>query len=323
MPMALAVLASGGVKPGETTGLAGALPLGVAFAATIGGLGTIVGSPVNAIGVALIEKTLPVEISFAMWSAFGIPIVLLGVPLAALIIAKVQRLHDDPFDAEVAHAAISLEPTWSQAERRLGVVFALTVLAWVTQPLLAPLLPDNSLEDGTIAAVAGLFLFVLPDGSGRPLLIWREANRAPWDIVFMFGGGLALAMGMTASGLAAWMGQMLLPLGSVPLPLVALALVALVIVITEFASNVATASGIVPIVASLVVALGADPILLALPAAMAASWGFMLPAGSAPNAIAWATGHISLQRVVRAGLALDLAGVFLIVGVVWGVAALG
>jgi sodium-dependent dicarboxylate transporter 2/3/5 len=138
----------------------------------------------------------------------------------------------------------------------------------------------------------------------------------------MFGGGLAMAMGMTESGLAKWLGDMLLPLASVPLPLLALVLVAFVIVITEFASNIAVASGIMPVVAALVGAMGADPILIALPAAIASTWGFMLPAGTGPNAIAWATGHVALGRVIRAGLILDVAGVFLLVGVVWTVAAL-
>jgi sodium-dependent dicarboxylate transporter 2/3/5 len=138
----------------------------------------------------------------------------------------------------------------------------------------------------------------------------------------MFGGGLALAAGMQASGLASWIGTALLPLAAWPLVLVALAVVALVIVVTEFASNVATATGIVPVVASLVVALGADPVLLALPAALAASWGFMLPAGTGPNAIAWATGRIRIDRMVTAGALLDLAGVLLIVGVVWVIATL-
>jgi sodium-dependent dicarboxylate transporter 2/3/5 len=138
----------------------------------------------------------------------------------------------------------------------------------------------------------------------------------------MFGGGLALAAGMQASGLAGWVGQALLPLESWPLVLVAVAVVALVIIVTEFASNVATATGIVPVVASLVVALGADPVLLALPAALAASWGFILPAGTGPNAIAWATGRIRIEKVVAAGALLDVAGIFLIVGVVWGIAAL-
>ena len=199
---------------------------------------------------------------------------------------------------------------------------ALAMLLWVTQPLTEPLLPKGALTDGTIAVFVGLLLFVVPDGTGRPMLTWPEANRAPWDVIMMFGGGLALAAGMTASGLAAWLGQSLLPLAALPLWVVALAVVALVVLITEFASNVATASGIMPVVASLTVALGADPLLLALPAAMAASWGFMLPAGTGPNAIAWATGRIALPRMVLAGALLDVAGIFLLVGAIWAVAAL-
>ena len=200
-------------------------------------------------------------------------------------------------------------------------MFALALAAWIAQPWIEPLLPKNSFTDGTIATIAGMMLFVLPDGTGRPMLVWSEADRAPWDVVLMFGGGLAMAMGMTESGLASWIGQMLLPLGQVPLPIVALVLVAVVILITEFASNIAVASGIMPVVAALVAAIHADPVLLALPAAVAATWGFMLPAGTGPNAIAWATGHIALPRVLKAGFLLDLAGVFLIVGVIWAVAA--
>jgi len=138
----------------------------------------------------------------------------------------------------------------------------------------------------------------------------------------MFGGGLALAAGMQVSGLADWLGQALLPLENWPLILVALAIVAMVVLITEFASNVATASGIIPVVAALIVALGVDPILLAMPAALAASWGFMLPAGTGPNAIAWATGRIRIEKMVGAGLILDLIGIVLIVMVVWAIAAI-
>jgi sodium-dependent dicarboxylate transporter 2/3/5 len=322
MPMALAMLAAGGIKEGETSGMAGALPMGVAFAATLGGYGTLVGTPTNAIAVGLLEQTLGMRISFAQWSLFGMPVVILGVILAAFIIARVHRLHEDKFDPAAARAAIEQDAGWTVPERRLVPVFALTVLAWLAQPLLEMVAPKGSVTDGTIAAIAGLTLFVLPDGTGRPMLNWREANRAPWDVVLMFGGGLALAMGMTESGLAGWMGKMLLPLSAVPLPIVALVLVGFVVIVTEFASNVAAASGIMPVVAALVAALGADPILLALPAAFAASWGFMLPSGTGPNAIAWATGHISLPRVLRAGLMLDLAGIVLIVGVIWAIAPL-
>ena len=339
MPMALAVLVAGGrlgpsasssgsqadpqgLPIGHTEGLSGALPLGIAFAASIGGLGTIIGSPTNPIAVGLIEETTGVQITFGQWMIYGMPIVLIGVPLAAFIIARVQRVGKDTFDVAAARSAIATQREWTVPEKRLVPLVALALLLWTTRPLTDPFLPVGAREDGIIAVFVGLLLFVLPDGTGRPLLTWPEADRAPWGVIMMFGGGLALAAGMGASGLAGWLGQSLLPLAALPLWVVALAVVGLVILITEFASNVATASGIMPVVASLTVALGADPVLLALPAAMAASWGFMLPAGTGPNAIAWATGRIHLPRMVGAGLMLDLSGAFLIVGAIWAVAAL-
>ena len=322
MPMALAVLAAGGVGAERKDGLSGALPLGIAFAASIGGLGTIIGSPTNPIAVGLIEETTGVQITFGQWMIYGMPIVLIGVPLAAFIIARVQRVGEDTFDVAAARSAIATQREWTVPEKRLVPLVALALLLWTTRPLTDPFLPVGAREDGIIAVFVGLLLFVLPDGTGRPLLTWPEADRAPWGVIMMFGGGLALAAGMGASGLAGWLGQSLLPLAALPLWVVALAVVGLVILITEFASNVATASGIMPVVASLTVALGADPVLLALPAAMAASWGFMLPAGTGPNAIAWATGRIHLPRMVGAGLMLDLSGAFLIVGAIWAVAAL-
>ncbi|UIP07790.1 DASS family sodium-coupled anion symporter [Erythrobacter sp. SDW2] len=322
MPMALAVLAGGGVNLEDRDGLAGALPMGIAFAASIGGLGTIVGSPTNGIAVGLLDNVIDVQISFVEWMAYGVPVVLLGIPLAAFIIARVQRVSAHPFDVHAARAAIDDRAPWTSAQKRLLPVIAFAFFLWVTQYWAAPYLPKGSWTDGTIAILAAMALFLIPDGTGRPLLVWQEANRAPWDVIMMFGGGLALAAGMAASGLADWLGQALLPLEALPLVVVALAIVAMVVLITEFASNVATASGIIPVVASLVVALGVDPMLLAMPAAIAASWGFMLPAGTGPNAIAWSTGHISMRKMVRAGLWLDIFGIMLIVGVVWGVAAI-
>ncbi|MBA4767126.1 MAG: SLC13/DASS family transporter [Porphyrobacter sp.] len=327
MPMALAVLEGGGGAEADgeeikQDGIHGALPMGIAFAASIGGLGTIVGSPTNAIAVGLLDKLAGVRISFAEWSLYGIPLVLLSVPLAAFIVARVQRVAEHPFDVAAARAAIDSHAAWTAPEKRLVPIALITFLAWVTQPLVAAALPPGSWTDGTIAIIAALALFLLPDGTGRPLLVWKEADRALWSVIFMFGGGLALAAGMATSGLAKWIGAALLPLEAWPLVLVALAVTVLVIVVTEFASNVATATGIIPVVAALVVALGADPVLLALPAALAASWGFMLPAGTGPNAIAWATGRIRISAVVTAGALLDVAGAVLIVAVVWGIAAL-
>lgn len=282
----------------------------------------LVGSPTNAIAVGLLDTLAGTQITFAKWALYGLPVVIIGVPLAAWIVSRVQNVSHYSFDIAAARTSIDTHDKWSSAERRLVPVVAITFALWMGQMWIAPYLPEGSLTDGTIAVGMALILFLLPDGTGRPMLTWEEANRAPWGVIMMFGGGLALASGMAASGLADWLGQALLPLEAWPLVLVAIAVVAMVVLITEFASNVATASGIIPVVASLTVALGVDPVLLAMPAALAASWGFMLPAGTGPNAIAWSTGRIRIERMVKAGLLLDLFGIVMIVAVVWGMHAL-
>lgn len=324
MPIVLAVLA-GMERPadnGTTSGFPAALIMGVAFAATIGGLGTLVGSPTNAIAAGLIEAQLGYDISFVTWLAFGIPCVLIGVPLAAIVLILVQRVGRYAVDVPAARLAIGAAGPWRSPERRLVPVVALVLALWLMQPLIEPLLPSGALTDGSIAVFGALLLFILPDGTGRPLLNWQEADRAPWGVIMMFGGGLALAEGIAASGLATWLGQSLEPLRSVPVILVALILVTVIVIVTEFASNVAAASATMPVVASLVIATGADPLLLAMPAAIAASWGFMLPSGTGPNAIAWATGRVQMASMLRAGALLDIAGIPMIVGIVWAVTAL-
>jgi sodium-dependent dicarboxylate transporter 2/3/5 len=322
MPIAVAVLRAAQIREGDTDGFPGALVMGIAFAASIGGLGTLVGSPTNAIAAGIIEKTTGLRIDFLTWALYGMPLVFASIPLCWLILMKVQRVGPNDFDAEAARAGIGEAGPWSAAEKRLVPLVAAVVLAWIAVPLVSPYLPKDSLTDGTVAIFGALLLFLIPDGTGRAILNWEEANRAPWGVIMMFGGGLALAAGIGESGLAQWLGTALQPLSTVPPVVVALALVALVVLITEFASNVATASGIIPVVGSLVLATGVDPMLLALPAAFAASWGFMLPSGTGPNAIAWATGHIALPRMLKAGLLLDLLGVPIMVGIVWAVAAL-
>ena len=317
IPIALAVLVAGGVQEKETGGFAGALIMGVAFAASIGGLGTLVGSPTNAIAVGLINKTLGMQIDFVDWLKFGLPIVIVGIPVSAGLLIVVQKVGRNSFDGVRARNVIGASGPWSLPEKRLVPVVAFVVLGWLLLPQIKTLFPEGALHDGSIAILGGLLLFMLPDGTGRKLLNWDEADRAPWGVIMMFGGGLALAAGIIESGLADWLGLMLEPLKSVPVIVIAVALVALVILVTEFASNVATASGVMPVVASLILATGVDPVLLAVPAAMAASWGFMLPSGTGPNAIAWATGHIELPKMLKSGFLLDLAGVPIIIGCIW------
>jgi solute carrier family 13 (sodium-dependent dicarboxylate transporter), member 2/3/5 len=135
---------------------------------------------------------------------FGVPMVLVGIPLAAWIVGRVQRVGATPFDAAAARTAIATHHEWTLPEKRLIPVVAITFFLWLAQVWIEPLLPEGSLTDGTIAIAASLTLFLLPDGTGRPLLTWPEADRAPWGVIMMFGGGLALAAGMGASGFAGW-----------------------------------------------------------------------------------------------------------------------
>lgn len=322
IPIALAVISAAGIKEGETEGFAGAVIMGTAFAATISGFGTLVASPTNAIAAGLIERSLGVHIGFLDWLKFGIPIVLISVPLATWVLVKVQKLDQYPFDAAAAAQALGQAGPWSRAEKRVVPIALAVVTTWIAQPWLAPLLPAGALTDGTIAIFFGLLLFIVPDGTGRPLLNWKEADKAPWGVILLFGGGLALAAAIGESGLADWLGVVLAPLGGMPTFLLALIIVALTILITEFASNVATASGVMPVLTALIATTGVDPILLAMPVAMAASWGFMLPSGTGPNALAWATGHIALPRMLKAGLMLDIVGAPLLVGVIWAIASI-
>jgi len=322
VPIAVAVLRAGGIKEGETDGLPGALIMGVAFAASIGGLGTLVGSPTNAIAAGLIEKQLGIQITFLDWMTYGLPLVFVGVPLCAFILTRVQNVTAGSFDVNAARESIGRTQPMSIAEKRLLPIFVLVIAAWIGQPLLEPFVPKGGITDGSIAIAGSLLLFLVPDGTGRPLLIWKEADRAPWGVIMMFGGGLALAAGITESGLATWLGTALEPLSVVHPVIIALALTGIVILITEFASNVATASGVLPVVAGLVTATGADPWLMAMAASMAASWGFMMPSGTGPNAIAWSAGHIALPKMIKAGFFLDIAGIPLIVGVIWCVGQL-
>jgi len=319
MPIAVSVLAS--VLPPEAgrsmpeRQFAVAMVLGVAYAASIGGLGTLIGSPTNAIASGVIERTLGVHIGFLQWMAFGIPLVLMSIPLVWLLLTRVAFPFALP-DIERARLleAIGPQRRWSPAERRLLPVLAFAAAAWVLLPLLKlPLLAG--VEDSTIAILAALALFVIPSGGPEQadtLLNWRDTERAPWDVLFLFGGGLALAETITRTDLGTWLGGWIGGLGTLPLPVFVVLVTLVVIAVTEFASNVAAAASFIPVVAGVTVALGLDPLVLTLPAALAATWGFMMPAGTPPNAIAYATGYVRVAQMIRAGVWIDLLGLLVI-----------
>lgn len=298
--------------------LGGALTLGVAHAATIGGVGTPVGSPTNLIGLAFFERAGE-PMAFIEWMARAIPMMLIMLPLAWLFLCLplFGRKAHARFDAigAVVRDALAKLGRITAPEIRIGIVFALVAIAWMTRTELIKLPGLSALTDTGIAIIGALLLFFIPSGRGRgeKLIDWKTAERIPWGIAVLFGGGLSLAGAMEATGLAAWIGDYIASLEGVSaLGLVAV-LVVTTILISELASNVATLTSMLPVVAAVASASDSPLQPLAFPVAIAASFAFMLPVATAPNAIAYSTGLITLKRMLAVGIGLNLSAAVLVI----------
>lgn len=297
--------------------LGGALTLGVAHAATIGGIGTPVGTPTNLIAIGFFERAGD-PIAFSDWMIKAIPIMLVMMPLAWLLLCwpLLRRKAHTRFEAIAAvvkDALKALGPA-TQPEIRIGIVFALVALAWMFRVQLAELPGLGALTDTGVAIIGALLLFFVPTGrgGGEKLMDWKTAERIPWGIAILFGGGLSLAAGMEATGLAAWIGEWIAGLdGLSAFTLVAL-LVVTTILVSELASNVATLTSMLPVVAAVATATDTPLQQLAFPVALAASFAFMLPVATAPNAIAYSSGLVTLKRMLAVGFGLNLGAIALI-----------
>ncbi len=322
MPVALAIVmalgepqALDGSGPAEER-LGTAMVLGVAWAANIGGAGTLVGTPTNAISAGIVERSLGLKIDFLTWMAFGIPLVVLAIPLAGLVLVVMFRVPGERLDRAQVLGVLGDAGPLTADQKRLLPILALLLLGWVLWPLAAAALGLPAPDDGVVAIMVSLLLFLVPAAGGGTLLHWKDAReRVPWDILLLFGGGLALAGAITQSGLAGWIGGQMAALGGLHAVLLALIVVAVVVLVTEFASNVAAASAFMPVVAAVALQTGVAPLPLVMGAAFAASWGYMMPAGTPPNAIAYATGRVTIGQMVRSGVWVNLIGIVLMVGV--------
>jgi sodium-dependent dicarboxylate transporter 2/3/5 len=311
LPIGLSVAALARGEDGEGDGaFAGAMMLGVAYASSIGGLGTLIGTPPNALLAGFMRATYGVEVGFGRWMLVGVPMVALLLPLCWLLLTRVTyrvgagRL---PGGREVIVRELrALGPlTWPEAA--VALAFGAAAVLWVFSPAIASSLPKGTLSDAGIGIAAALALFLVPAGKGRgAVLDWATAVKVPWEVLLLFGGGLSLAAAIGETGLAAWIGGRLGGLGALPTPVLVLAVCVVIVALSEVASNTATAAAFLPVVASLAVGVGENPLLLAVPAVLAASCGFMLPVATPPNAIAYATGHVRGREMLRAGAWLDV-----------------
>ncbi len=299
----------------EIAHFATALMLGIAYACSIGGLATIVGTPPNAFAVGFLREAHGIDIAFAQWMLFALPVVVVGLAVAYLVLTRWAFPTGDlriPGGREFIQARLAELGPMSRAERRVMVVFFLTAVLWIGRPLLSGLLPG--LSDAGIAVGAGLVLFILPSGdteAGR-LLRWEKARSLPWGALLLFGGGLSLAAAFQRTGLTEWVGAGLGGLGAWPPILVVLAITTVMIFLTEFTSNTATAAAFLPLVGAIAVGIGENPVLLTVPAALAASCAFMLPVATGPNIVVYGSGSVTIPQMVRAGSVLNVSFIILI-----------
>jgi sodium-dependent dicarboxylate transporter 2/3/5 len=324
LPVALSIIR---LLPDSTGGSIDAsfglcLLLGIAYASSIGGMGTIIGTAPNVFAVSFISENLGRQIGFIEWMRFALPLVILFVPLAWVVLTRVAF----PLTtAEIPEAAAilkkeraSLSP-WSRGEISTLCVFLVTAAAWIFRPLLNELefgatRPFEELSDPGVAVMAALLLFLIPvDFRRREFLMnWETALRLPWGLLILFGGGLALAAALVTSGFSQYLANLSGGLGGLPAWAIILAVTATVVFLTELTSNTATTATIIPILLAVSAGLNLQPLLLIMPAVFAASCAFMLPVATPPNAIVFGSNLIGIKQMSRAGFWLNLAAIALI-----------
>lgn len=306
LPLAMAVVqADEAAAPGQEPRSRLAIPLllAIAYGASIGGVGTPVGTPPNLIFVGVYEKVTGGSYGFLEWMAVAVPAVLLMLVPTWLWLAR---------GLPSAPAPRLERSAWRPAERRVLVVFAVTILLWVTRE--APLggwsgwLGVKGVNDSTVAMAAVVTLFLVPDGEGGALLDWETAARIPWGLLLLFSGGLAIAAAFESSGLSTALGQALGGIAALPRAAMLLALCLSVTFLSEFTSNTALATLLMPILGAAARAAGLAPEALMVPGALAASYAFMMPVGTAPNAIVYGTGRVPVRRMMLDGFVLNIIG---------------
>ena len=300
-----------------------ALVLSIAFSATIGGIATIIGTPPNTVMAAMLSEIYNYEINFVDWLKIGLPTSIILLPITWIILTFLcfPLGSKTSIKDKVIKDKIKELGKISQDEIMVGIVFIITASLWISRKWLSTALdgviPAGALNDSTIAIMAAIFLFIIP--SNRPkrkrLIDWQVAQNIPWGALILIGGGLSLATVINSSGLATWIGSLSSNLSNISIVFIVLICIASIIVLTELTSNTATASTFIPIMGATALGLGQDPLLLIIPATLAASCAFMMPVATPPNTIAYASGHLKISDMIKAGIWLNIISI-IIIGVI-------
>jgi len=308
--------------------------LAIAYSASIGGMSTLVGSPTNLVCPQILTLLYPgaPEISFSSWMVFALPVSAIMLVVVWVVIYQLfkPKKRWENLDRDHFRKAYSDLGKASQEEKIVFVLFLILAFLWITRtgisfngftiPGWARIFKTPSyINDGTVAIFISIILFIIPSASqkGERIMDWKTAHKLPWNIVLLFGGGFALALGFQSSGLAVWFGEQLLWTKGVHPYLILLAVVALMSFLTELTSNVASTQMLLPVFASLAISSGNNPLLLMIPATLASSLAFMLPTATPPNAIVFGTNRIQISTMVRTGFVLNIIGVLVVVLITW------
>ena len=293
-----------------------ALLLGIAYAATIGGMSTLIGTAPNIVFSSFMQDTYGVEISMLNW-------MMLGVPLAAVLllgawISLTKYVFKINFEAS-SESKLELKKILnemgdlSKDEIRISIIFGLAVFAWVFRKLLVNFELFSGLTDAGIAIIAAILIFMTPSATKRgDLLKWEKSKDLPWGLLILFGGGLSLAAQISSSGLGIWIGESLIVLSTIPPILLILAVATLIIFLTEITSNVTTTTTFLPVFGGVAIAIGILPVSLTIPVCLAASCAFMLPVATPPNAIVYGSNKFTIATMMRAGIALNIIGILVV-----------
>ena len=296
-----------------------ALMLGIAYSASIGSLGTIIGTPPNLFLIGYLKDNHDISIGFGQWMIVGVPLSVVMMAIAWFLLVKVlfkPEIDRIPGGRELIREELAKLGPMSTGEKLVLAMFVLAAVSWISLPLI---FEEPPISDEGIAMAVGLLLFLIPGGANRGvrLLDWDTAEKLPWGVLLLFGGGLALSAQFSESGLTEWIGKTTSGLGVLPTILVVAIFAAMILFLTELTSNTATAATFVPVVGGVAMGLDLDPLLLTIPVALAATCAFMLPVATPPNAVAFGSGYVTVAQMVKGGLWLNVIGIVLITATVY------
>lgn len=297
-----------------------ALMLAIAYSASIGGMATLIGTPPNLVLAGVVQETYGVDITFSQWFSFGFPIAIILLITCWLYLTRIAFTFKQkacPGGRHEINKQLKALGNVTYEEKTVLIVFALTAFAWITRSfLIKQFIP--AIDDTIIAIAFSILLFILPSKKEhQKILSWEDTVKLPWGILLLFGGGMALALGFDSSGLALWLGQQMTNLEALSLFLLLFILIAAVNFLTEITSNLATTAMILPVLVPLATILNIHPYFLMVGATVAASCAFMLPVATPPNAVAFGSGYLKIEDMVKKGLWMNIISIVLLTLIVY------